>query len=78
MARLAPRRRSGARAVPERRRGAKVAGHDVRSVLRSGQTDADLAAFLAVVWQGRSDRYSELRTLETAARPKVEMSYIGG
>ena len=55
-----------------------VAGHDVRSVLRSGQTDADLAAFLAAVWQGRSDRYSELRTLETAARPKVEMSYIGG
>ena len=55
-----------------------VAGHDVRSVLRSGQTDAELAAFLAAVWQGRSDRYSELRTLETAARPKVEMSYIGG
>jgi cyclic pyranopterin phosphate synthase len=53
-------------------------GHDVRAVLRSGQTDADLMAFLADVWQGRSDRYSELRTLETAAQPKVEMSYIGG
>jgi hypothetical protein len=26
----------------------------------------------------RSDRYSELRTAETAALPKVEMSYIGG
>jgi cyclic pyranopterin phosphate synthase len=53
-------------------------GHDVRAVLRSGQTDADLMAFLADVWQGRSDRYSELRTLETAAQPRVEMSYIGG
>ncbi len=53
-------------------------GPDVRAVLRSGQTDADLMAFLADVWQGRSDRYSELRTLETAAQPKVEMSYIGG
>jgi cyclic pyranopterin phosphate synthase len=53
-------------------------GHDVRAVLRSGQTDADLMAFLTDVWQGRSDRYSELRTLETAAQPKVEMSYIGG
>jgi cyclic pyranopterin phosphate synthase len=53
-------------------------GHDVRAVLRSGQTDADLMAFLADVWQGRSDRYSELRTLETAAQPKGEMSYIGG
>ena len=26
----------------------------------------------------RDDRYSELRTAETAALPKVEMSYIGG
>jgi GTP 3',8-cyclase len=30
------------------------------------------------VWHKRSDRYSELRTAETAALPKVEMSYIGG
>ena len=26
------------------------------------------------IWGGRTDRYSELRTAETAARPKVEMS----
>lgn len=53
-------------------------GHDVRAVLRSGASDDELAAFLADVWRGRSDRYSELRTLETASQPKVEMSYIGG
>ena len=30
------------------------------------------------VWTRRADRYSELRTEQTAALPKVEMSYIGG
>ena len=33
---------------------------------------------IRAVWERRSDRYSELRTAETAAREKVEMSYIGG
>jgi len=55
-----------------------LGGHDVRAVLRSGASDEELAGFLADNWRGRSDRYSELRTLETAAQPKVEMSYIGG
>jgi cyclic pyranopterin phosphate synthase len=30
------------------------------------------------VWQGRTDRYSEIRTSETASLKKIEMSYIGG
>jgi len=30
------------------------------------------------VWSARSDRYSEVRTAETAKLRKVEMSYIGG
>ena len=30
------------------------------------------------VWQGRADRYSEVRTAETARARKVEMSFIGG
>ena len=55
-----------------------LGGHDVRAVLRSGASDDELGAFLADIWRARSDRYSELRTLETAAQPKVEMSYIGG
>ena len=29
-------------------------------------------------WQQRGDRYSEIRTAETAALRKIEMSYIGG
>ena len=53
-------------------------GHDLRATLRSGATDEDLAAQIGTIWRDRRDRYSELRTEETAALPKVEMSYIGG
>ncbi|HEY5058771.1 MAG TPA: GTP 3',8-cyclase MoaA [Gaiellaceae bacterium] len=53
-------------------------GHDLRAPLRSGATDAELAETLRGIWHRRTDRYSELRTAETAALPKVEMSYIGG
>jgi cyclic pyranopterin phosphate synthase len=53
-------------------------GHDLRAVLRSGASDEELDEAIAGVWRARDDRYSELRTAETATRPKVEMSYIGG
>jgi cyclic pyranopterin phosphate synthase len=53
-------------------------GHDLRAPLRLGATDAELADTLRGIWGRRADRYSELRTAETAALPKVEMSYIGG
>ena len=55
-------------------------GHDLRSLLRGGASDADITSAIGHIWQGRSDRYSELRgTLGDApARPRVEMSYIGG
>jgi cyclic pyranopterin phosphate synthase len=55
-----------------------VRGHDVRELLRGGASDAELEAALSAVWRRRDDRYSVLRTAETAAEPKVEMSYIGG
>jgi cyclic pyranopterin phosphate synthase len=55
-----------------------TAGHDLRAVVRSGGTDADLVEALRAIWTGRSDRYSELRTLDTVDLPKVEMSFIGG
>ena len=55
-----------------------VRGHDFRGLLRSGATDEELSEFLASVWRVRDDRYSELRTAETALLPKVEMSHIGG
>jgi len=53
-------------------------GHDLRAPLRAGATDEELTEALRGIWTKRTDRYSELRTAETAALPKVEMSYIGG
>ena len=53
-------------------------GHDLRSLMRSGRSDAELSAAIRHIWQGRSDRYSEIRTAETASLRKIEMSYIGG
>jgi len=53
-------------------------GHDLRGPLRLGASDEELAGLLRGIWSGRTDRYSELRSAETAALPKVEMSYIGG
>jgi cyclic pyranopterin phosphate synthase len=55
-----------------------VRGHDLRAPLRLGASDEELAAELRAIWTRRTDRYSELRTAETASLPKVEMSYIGG
>jgi cyclic pyranopterin phosphate synthase len=55
-----------------------TAGHDLRALLRSGADDVALADALRAIWTGRSDRYSELRSLETVELPKVEMSFIGG
>jgi cyclic pyranopterin phosphate synthase len=55
-----------------------VKGHDLRAPLRRGARDEELAGLLRGVWSRRTDRYSELRTAETADLPKVEMSYIGG
>ena len=53
-------------------------GHDLKQMLRAGASDDAIRNEIAAVWQSRSDRYSEIRTQETAKRPKVEMSYIGG
>jgi cyclic pyranopterin phosphate synthase len=53
-------------------------GQDLRGPLRLGASDEELTAQLRSIWTRRTDRYSELRTAETASLPKVEMSYIGG
>jgi cyclic pyranopterin phosphate synthase len=58
-------------------------GHDLRGLLRSGANDEEIAAAIAGVWHERADRYSELRASlpaesSGAARPRIEMSYIGG
>ena len=57
-------------------------GYDLRSLLRAGASDADIAAAIAPIWQQRTDRYSELRSTLPADNSqgarRVEMSYIGG
>src|SRR5213592_256462 len=53
-------------------------GHDLKSLVRGGASDEEIRDQIAAVWQRRADRYSEIRTSETAKLRKVEMSYIGG
>jgi len=53
-------------------------GYDLRRLLRTGATDAELSDVIANLWRSRDDRYSELRSQETTATRKVEMSHIGG
>ncbi len=53
-------------------------GQDLKSLLRSGKSDEEIRDVIAALWRNRDDRYSEIRTSETANIPKVEMSYIGG
>jgi cyclic pyranopterin phosphate synthase len=53
-------------------------GWDLRTLLREGAGDGQLRSAIAAIWRQRSDRYSEIRTAETAKERKVEMSFIGG
>jgi cyclic pyranopterin phosphate synthase len=54
-------------------------GTDLRAVVRSGASDAELDDAIGTVWGRRFDRYSEIRSEQTVKLTrKVEMSYIGG
>jgi GTP 3',8-cyclase len=53
-------------------------GYDLKSLLRSGAEDAAITRAITGIWQRRDDRYSEIRTADTAKSRKVEMSFIGG
>ncbi len=64
-------------------------GHDLKRMLRGAASDADILASIGRIWQGRGDRYSELRADSGTSGPaadahadapprRVEMSYIGG
>ena len=53
-------------------------GHDLRALVRSAATDGEIADAIATVWTERTDRYSELRSSDTAGLHKIEMSFIGG
>ena len=65
-------------------------GWDLRRLLRSGSSDAEMSAAIAGIWGQRQDRYSELRagqggcgevasdSATPPGRRRIEMSYIGG
>jgi GTP 3',8-cyclase len=53
-------------------------GTDLRTLLREGASDEDIEQKVRAVWTRRADRYSEIRTSQTAPLKKIEMSYIGG
>ncbi|HTR71575.1 MAG TPA: GTP 3',8-cyclase MoaA [Mycobacteriales bacterium] len=53
-------------------------GRDLRAAMRSGASDADLAALVGGIWHRRDDRYSEVRSAASPTEPRVEMSYLGG
>ena len=53
-------------------------GHDLRAIIHNGAKGEALSEAIAAIWSRRDDRYSEARSEETSALPRVEMSYIGG
>jgi GTP 3',8-cyclase len=64
-------------------------GHDLRSLVRGDPArgiapsgDEELASAIGQIWQGRGDRYSQLRATlapdQGTGSRRVEMSYIGG
>nr|WP_242072680.1 GTP 3',8-cyclase MoaA [Brevibacillus laterosporus] len=55
-------------------------GIDLRSRLRDGTNDEELAYYIQQLWSHRKERYSEERLSATEGLPrkKVEMSHIGG
>jgi len=53
-------------------------GTDLKTPLRDGASDAELAALVRRVWGARDDRYSEQRAEPVRVREKVQMYQIGG
>jgi len=53
-------------------------GYDLKSLLRQGADDTQIDSAIEAIWRQRADRYSEIRTAQTARARKVEMSFIGG
>ncbi len=55
-------------------------GYDLRTMLRGGATDEEIAQAIARIWSARRDHYSEIRLSETGKRSqsRIEMQYIGG
>ena len=55
-----------------------TSGHELKPLLRGGASDDKISDAINAIWRKRGDRYSEIRTAETAGLQKIEMSYIGG
>jgi cyclic pyranopterin phosphate synthase len=53
-------------------------GLDLKTFLRAGGSDEDLAALVAARWKRRDDRYSERRSADTVNLPRAEMFHLGG
>ncbi|KPL59167.1 GTP 3',8-cyclase MoaA [Rossellomorea vietnamensis] len=53
-------------------------GFDLKAMMRGNASDDELKEAIRSVWEKRDDRYSEIRTEESQASRKIEMSYIGG
>lgn len=53
-------------------------GTDLKGPLREGLDGRELIAKIASIWEGRDDRYSELRGAEAAKRRPIEMYQVGG
>ena len=53
-------------------------GHDLRALIHNENNGFSLTAAIEAIWNRRTDQYSELRSEETSALPRIEMSYIGG
>jgi GTP 3',8-cyclase len=55
-----------------------ASGLDLRALVRGGASDDEIDDAIAGRWRRRADRYSELRSAETAGLRRVEMFAIGG
>jgi GTP 3',8-cyclase len=61
-------------------------GHDLKALLRTGSTDAEISAMIRKIWRGRTDRYSDQRleaiNSDSGYRAKdyqkLEMISLGG
>ncbi len=53
-------------------------GFDLQQYLRRGESDEAITDAIRSIWSNRDDRYSELRSSQSVAKSKVEMSHIGG
>lgn len=61
-------------------------GHDLKTLLRTGSTDAEISAMIRKIWRGRTDRYSDQRleaiNSDSGYRAKdyqkLEMITLGG